>query len=479
MQRERGNSRARASSAASRNRFSMLWPNASSPISLAAKQTSGARNSRLRVVDDPHHPQRRGLGAAARPDAERVERRDRAFEQRGGAVVAPARAGAWPRAPSRRRPPPARSPRSGRPARRRRSPPRPVSIGVLPFARCSPSLAMYAVPDREIGATSVPRAIAHVRAFAVHVFTASGAALALAALVYAVRGALDGDVPLPRRSRSSSTASTARSRAAQGRRGAPALVGRRARSGGRFHHLRVRAGLCDRRRRSAAATCWRCPPGMLIVITGALYFADREMKTADNYFRGFPALWNAAAFYLFLLRPPPWLGGGHRRRAGGADLRAVQVHPSDAGARGCARSILQPWSLGRCWRWSRCCAILSRGRGSLAAWSSIGLYFLAVGLTDEAVNATHARTPDRSPCLGGAGHADRARDRARHRQPRLHLGPGLARSPRAGAAGAPDRPVAGLHLPRHHAVRADLADGAHRAACSPSSAWAFPGATSS
>ena len=31
------------------------------------------------------------------------------------------------------------------------------------------------------------------------------------------------------------------------------------------------------------------------------------MKTADNYFRGFPALWNAAAFYLFLLRPAPWL----------------------------------------------------------------------------------------------------------------------------------------------------------------------------
>ena len=46
---------------------------------------------------------------------------------------------------------------------------------------------------------------------------------------------------------------------------------------------------------------------MLIVVTGALYFADRDMKTADNYFRGFPALWNAAAFYLFLLKPSPWL----------------------------------------------------------------------------------------------------------------------------------------------------------------------------
>jgi phosphatidylcholine synthase len=31
------------------------------------------------------------------------------------------------------------------------------------------------------------------------------------------------------------------------------------------------------------------------------------MKTADYYFRGFPALWNVAAFYLFLLKLPPWL----------------------------------------------------------------------------------------------------------------------------------------------------------------------------
>ncbi len=47
--------------------------------------------------------------------------------------------------------------------------------------------------------------------------------------------------------------------------------------------------------------------GFGIVVSGALYFADRRMKTDDNHFRGFPALWNAAAFYLFLLHPRPWL----------------------------------------------------------------------------------------------------------------------------------------------------------------------------
>lgn len=48
-----------------------------------------------------------------------------------------------------------------------------------------------------------------------------------------------------------------------------------------------------------AAAC-----GVVIVVTGALYFADGAMKMDDHYFRGFPALWNVAVFYLFVLAPP-------------------------------------------------------------------------------------------------------------------------------------------------------------------------------
>src|SRR5215471_4680438 len=47
--------------------------------------------------------------------------------------------------------------------------------------------------------------------------------------------------------------------------------------------------------------------GIGIAVSGALYFADRRMKSADNHFRGFPGLWNFAAFYLFLLHWPPVL----------------------------------------------------------------------------------------------------------------------------------------------------------------------------
>jgi len=51
---------------------------------------------------------------------------------------------------------------------------------------------------------------------------------------------------------------------------------------------------------------WMAAPlGVAVVVSSALYFADTRMKTDDNHFRGFPALWNAAAFYLFLLKPAP------------------------------------------------------------------------------------------------------------------------------------------------------------------------------
>ncbi|MFX8860480.1 hypothetical protein ABTM70_20405, partial [Acinetobacter baumannii] len=47
--------------------------------------------------------------------------------------------------------------------------------------------------------------------------------------------------------------------------------------------------------------------GIGVAVSGALYFADQRMKRDDNHFRGFPGLWNAAAFYLFLLHWPPVL----------------------------------------------------------------------------------------------------------------------------------------------------------------------------
>jgi phosphatidylcholine synthase len=40
-----------------------------------------------------------------------------------------------------------------------------------------------------------------------------------------------------------------------------------------------------------------------ILLSSVYVFVRRDMKTADNYFRGFPALWNVVALYLFVARP--------------------------------------------------------------------------------------------------------------------------------------------------------------------------------
>jgi phosphatidylcholine synthase len=44
--------------------------------------------------------------------------------------------------------------------------------------------------------------------------------------------------------------------------------------------------------------------GVAAMLLSSLYtFARTDMKTDDNFFRGFPALWNIVAFYLYLMRP--------------------------------------------------------------------------------------------------------------------------------------------------------------------------------
>jgi phosphatidylcholine synthase len=49
--------------------------------------------------------------------------------------------------------------------------------------------------------------------------------------------------------------------------------------------------------------------GVATILLSSLYtFARRDMKTVDNFFRGFPALWNVVAFYLFVLHPGPSVG---------------------------------------------------------------------------------------------------------------------------------------------------------------------------
>jgi phosphatidylcholine synthase len=148
-----------------------------------------------------------------------------------------------------------------------------------------------------------------VRAFAVHLLTASGAALALLALVFATGGQwgpmfmtlgvallVDGiDGPLARRYKIADAL--------------PRWSGETLDLVVDFTtYVFVPAYVIAAS--GVLPQGLTLPAGIIVVVTGALYFSDRMMKSADNYFHGFPAVWNVAAFYLILLQPSPWVSVG-------------------------------------------------------------------------------------------------------------------------------------------------------------------------
>src|SRR5262245_39464619 len=124
------------------------------------------------------------------------------------------------------------------------------------------------------------------------------------------------------------------------------------------------------------------PAGIIIVVTGALYFADRNMKTEDNYFRGFPTLWNAAAFYLFVLRPTPWVSATIVLALAVLTFAPFKfVHPMRV-------ARLRPLTIGALLLWAVLALIallrdLDPGPWVAGGLLVLGLYFVALGLTEK------------------------------------------------------------------------------------------------
>ncbi|MFP1632625.1 phosphatidylcholine synthase [Zhengella sp. ZM62] len=44
----------------------------------------------------------------------------------------------------------------------------------------------------------------------------------------------------------------------------------------------------------------------IIVVSSAIYYADTSMKTKENFFKGFPVVWNMLVFTLFVIEPGEW-----------------------------------------------------------------------------------------------------------------------------------------------------------------------------
>jgi phosphatidylcholine synthase len=123
--------------------------------------------------------------------------------------------------------------------------------------------------------------------------------------------------------------------------------------------------------------------GLIVAVTGAIYFADRSMKTSDGYFRGFPALWNLAAFYLFLLKPAPLIGAGAIVLLAAATFAPIHfVHPVRLRRwRALNLAMLVLWAA---------LALVALARDLdppawvAAALGAIALYFVFVGLLRDA-----------------------------------------------------------------------------------------------
>jgi phosphatidylcholine synthase len=121
------------------------------------------------------------------------------------------------------------------------------------------------------------------------------------------------------------------------------------------------------------------PCAIAIIVSGALYFADTNMKTTDNYFRGFPAVWNVPVFYLLLLRPDPLIAAAAILLLAGATFLPVPfVHPFRVRRlRVVTVSLLAIWSvLASIALWRD----MMPGPWITAGLCAIALYFLGAGL---------------------------------------------------------------------------------------------------
>ena len=121
------------------------------------------------------------------------------------------------------------------------------------------------------------------------------------------------------------------------------------------------------------------PAGLIIVITGALYFADRDMKTDDNYFHGFPAVWNLIAFYLYILEPPAWAAAATIAALAALTFAPVRfVHPLRVkNFRVLNIALLMVWAL-----LALLAVITNLQPGPYVVWplAGIAIYFLIAGL---------------------------------------------------------------------------------------------------
>ncbi|TRC99685.1 phosphatidylcholine/phosphatidylserine synthase [Mesorhizobium sp. WSM4303] len=111
----------------------------------------------------------------------------------------------------------------------------------------------------------------------------------------------------------------------------------------------------------------------IIVVSSAIYYADTGMKTKENFFKGFPVVWNMVVFTLFVIEPGQWVSFGVVVAAGILTFVPINfIHP--------VRVVrLRPINLGMTLLW---CAF-----GALAlAQAALAAFYDQIGVLGEQVS---------------------------------------------------------------------------------------------
>ncbi len=112
----------------------------------------------------------------------------------------------------------------------------------------------------------------------------------------------------------------------------------------------------------------------LILLSSLYHFARTDSKSVDNYFVGFPAVWNVVVFYLLMLRPAPIVGAIVVSVFAVLTFAPVYfVHPVRVRAfQPWLRLVLVPWALA-----SLALLLPIWGQGARLTWLVLSLASLA------------------------------------------------------------------------------------------------------
>lgn len=132
------------------------------------------------------------------------------------------------------------------------------------------------------------------------------------------------------------------------------------------------------------------PLSIAIVVSAAIYCADRDMKLPDNSFRGFPILWNAIAFHLFIIKFSPWMTAAIVAAFVVLTFAPYRtIHPLRMPGMHAANALgLLAWSALALY--ALLCG-LNPGPWFAAALTAIGIYFLGAGFLVPAGRANPER----------------------------------------------------------------------------------------